>query len=315
MKNFEKNRKLILKKLKIGESDFLGKGVESFVYAYGNNQVVRILKIGDLNDLKSLQKIQELISTYGLSIKTPLIREVKEFNGTTYTIEGRIGGLNLSKIFDTYDDGQKEKAMKDYFDFIDELKIVDVRNFEFGQIIDTKDKLFGSSWQDFLLKKVQQKTDLVKEHLEKDVPDFKSKLRIFTRLIDIRLGGVKKNLVHGDYFYDNMMANSEARITGILDFSGWTSVVGDFRLDVCGAIVFLEHSEKFIKYQKLLTELAKRKYGKDIEWFIDFYRIYYSLFLSDSYFYLRPLYDWCVVNLNNTSLWDRLDKNGEGNNK
>lgn len=43
MKNFENNRKLILKRLKISENDFLGKGVESFVYAYGGNQVVRNL--------------------------------------------------------------------------------------------------------------------------------------------------------------------------------------------------------------------------------------------------------------------------------
>lgn len=310
MKNFEKNRKLILKKLGISKNDFLGKGVESFVYAYGDNDVVRILMVGDLHYLKSLQNFQKLISTYGLSVKTPLVKEMKELNGTTYAIERRMEGLNLTRIFDTYDSVQKEKVMKNYFDLIDELRGVDVNGFEFGQLIDAKDKISDNSWQEFLLKKVKQKTDLVRGQLEKDVPDFEGKLRTFSMFIHTKLEGVKKNLVHGDYFYDNVMANNEAKITGILDFSGWTSVVGDFRLDVCGAIIFLEHSERFIPYQKLLTEIAKHKYGLDIEWFIDFYRVYYSLFLSDSFLYLKPLYDWCVANLNDASLWKRLNKNG-----
>ncbi|OGD04899.1 hypothetical protein A3D85_00475 [Candidatus Amesbacteria bacterium RIFCSPHIGHO2_02_FULL_47_9] len=61
MRNFEKNRKLILSKLEIGEKDFLGKGVESFVYGYGENQVVRILKEGNPKYLRSLRELQESI--------------------------------------------------------------------------------------------------------------------------------------------------------------------------------------------------------------------------------------------------------------
>ena len=306
MRNFEKNRKLILSKLEIGEKDFLGKGVESFVYGYGENQVVRILKEGNPKYLRSLRELQESISRSDLPVKTSLITDVGELNGTTYTVERRMEGQNLSKIFDTYSSEQKETVLRQYFDLPIELTKVDVEGFEFGQMVDTKDKVSANGWQTFLLKKVKQKTDLVREQLEKDVLGFEGKLGVFTRLVDTKLGGVEKNLVHGDYFYDNVMANREARITGILDFSGWTTVVGDFRLDVAGSIIFLEHSEKFINYQKVLTRIAKERYGKDIEWFIDFYRIYYSLFLSDSYLYLRPLYDWCVKNLNDENLWRRV---------
>jgi len=307
MRNFERNKKAILKKLEISENDFLGKGVESFVYIYGTSKkVVRILKEGGIDYLKSLRKLQELISRSGISVKTPLITDVGEFNGTIYTLEERIEGQNLSKIFDSYDNKQKEIVIKDYFDLLTELTKVDVRNFEFGQIVNTKDKISDDKWPTFLYKKVKQKTDLVREQLEKDVLNFEGKLGVFSRFMDTKFDSVEKNLVHGDYFYDNVMANSEPKITGILDFSGWTTVVGDFRLDVCGAIIFLEHSEKFVKYQQVLIGVAKQRYGTDIEWFIDFYRIYYSLFLSDSYLYLRPLYDWCIKNLNDEHLWMKL---------
>lgn len=306
MKIFEENKKVILKKLGIEESALLGNGVESFVYAYGENQVVRILKSGNITYLKSLKRLQESISLSGLSVKTPLIEDIAELNRTAYTIEAKIEGQNLSKVFDKYTDVQKEMIIREYFDLLIEFTKVDVRAFGYGQVVDTKDKISDHTWSGFLAKKVIQKTDRVREQLEKDVPGFSGKLNVFLKLLNTRLGGIEKSLVHGDYFYDNVVVNDRAKITGILDFSGWTTVVGDPRLDVCGSIIFLEHSEYFIKYQKMLIEVARVRYGKDIEWFIDFYRIYYSMFLSDSCLYLQRLYDWCVKNLNDEQIWKRL---------
>jgi len=301
-----RNKTLILKSLHINESDFLGKGVESYVYVYGKNKVVRILKNGDLVYIKSLKELQELISTSGLLVETPLIIKIQELGGIIYTVERRLKGINLTKIFDTYNDEQKKKVILEYLDLLKELTKVDVNKFEFGQITNSKDKVSDSSWQGFLKKKTKQKVNMVKIQLGQDVLDLDFKLDVFFKLIDAKLENIEKNLVHGDYFYDNVMANKDAKITGILDFSGWMSVVGDFRLDVSGAIIFLEHSEKFVKYQKILTEAAKIEYGDDIESFIDFYKIYYSLYLSDSCLYLKPLYNWCVKNLNDKELWARV---------
>ncbi len=307
MKSFARNRIAILKKWKIDKSSFLGKGVESFVYSYNKNRVVRIMKNGNLEYLRSLKKLQELIAESGLSVKTPLIEDICEDGGTVYTIEKRLEGENLSKIFDGFDDKQKEIAILNYFDQLNELAKVDVDKFNFGQILETKDKISEVNWQVFLNKKVRQKTNLVRGQIKKDVFDFGNKLYLFTKYVDERLGTVRKNLVHGDYFYDNVMANTKQEITGVLDFSGWTTVVGDFRLDICGSIIFLEHSKKFIEYQQLLLDAAKKRFGRGIEWYIDLYRIYYSFFLSDSYLYLRPLYDWCIKNLNDEQLWRRLE--------
>lgn len=308
MVNFEKNKEHILKSLKVGEGSLLGKGVESFVYAYGKNQVLKILKQGSVEYLKSLQKLQVLISKSEFSVRTPLIVKISELNGTFYTFEERFDGQNLSKIFDTFSEDQKKKVMLDYFDLLREIANVDVGKFEFGQIAKSKDEISCNSWSDFVCKKVEQKTSQVTQQLEDDVIDFKGKIKVFSNLANTKLDGVEKKLVHGDYFYDNVMANKAAKITGILDFSGWTTVVGDFRLDVCGAIIFLEHSQFFINYQRPLTEIAKSRYSEEIEYYIDFYRLYYSLFLSDSCLYLKPLYDWCVTNLNDNKLWKRVQQ-------
>src|SRR3989344_3208587 len=308
MGNFDKNKNHILRKLEINDDELLGKGVESDVYAYGKNPVVRILKQGDLNYLESLRKLQILISKSNLSVKPPLITKIEEINGTFYIFEERFSGKNLSKIFDKFSDNQKEKIMLSYFDLLGDVIKVNVKEFDFGQIGLTKDKISSNRWSDFVCKKVKQKTDQVISQLGKDVEDFRGRLDLFNNLATTKLRGVDKKLVHGDYFYDNIMVNERAEITGILDFSGWTTVVGDFRLDICGSIIFLEHSQLFIEFQKLLTERAKDRYGNGIEYYIDFYRLYYSLFLSDSFLYLKPLYDWCVKNLNNGELWKRVQR-------
>lgn len=307
MMTFEEKKNKLLQKLQIDELSILGKGVESYVYSYGNNQVVRILKKGDVNLLNSLKNLQMLIVESHLCVNTPLIERIGEYEGIVYTFEKKFKGGNLSRIFDHFDDKQKEIAILNYFDRLDELKKIDVSQYNYGQIVETEDKISETDWREFLTKKVKQKTDLVRKQLEKDVLDFESKLSLFYICTQNRLKSVEKNLVHGDYFYDNVMINYKQEITGILDFSGWTTVVGDYKLDVCGSIIFLEHSERFVKYQALLLNISEKRYGKEIRWYLDFYRIYYCLFLSDSYLYLKPLYNWCVKNLNNRQLWRSLE--------
>ena len=95
MKNFEANKKLILKALDIDERAFLGKGVESYVYSLGDDKVIRILKNSNPTYIRSLKSLQELISTSGLSVETSLITEINKLNGTFYTIEKRLVGMNL----------------------------------------------------------------------------------------------------------------------------------------------------------------------------------------------------------------------------
>lgn len=306
MQNFNKNKRFIKENLGIKEADLLGKGVESVVYKYRKDKVVRILKDTNIGYLDSLKKLQESINNSGLSVKTPQIINIGVYKETVYSIEKRFEGENLSKIIDSFTDQQKGLAVLNYFNVLPEFSKVKVNNYKFGQLLNTKDKISEDEWSEFLNKKVRQKTDLVKNQLIKDVANFEKKLGVFEKIASTKLTNIDKNLVHGDYFYDNVMVNNKQEITGVLDFSGWTTVVGDFRLDVAGSIIFLEHSEKFIKYQKELTEIAKERSGEDIEWFIDFYRIYYCLFLSDSYLYLKPLYKWCVKNLNDKYIWNKM---------
>ena len=45
-------------------------------------------------------------------------------------------------------------------------------------------------------------------------------------------------MVHGDYFYDNLLVGEDLKISAVLDFSD-LSVVGDHKMDITGALIYL----------------------------------------------------------------------------
>lgn len=97
----------------------------------------------------------------------------------------------------------------------------------------------------------------------------------------------------------------DLRLSSVLDFSPHT-VVGDWRMDVAGAVTFLGISSSAKQYIPYMRALAKSKYGPGILSIIDLYLLYYSIYYSDTYKFDKISYDWCVQNLNNEELWNTV---------
>jgi aminoglycoside phosphotransferase (APT) family kinase protein len=110
-------------------------------------------------------------------------------------------------------------------------------------------------------------------------------------------GFQEKCLVHGDYFPGNVFVDDRLTICGVGDF-GYTTVVGDSRMDLAGAVVYLEVVDGYRPDDTaFLTRLVEERYGRDMLRWIDFYRLYYSFYFSRCKVDDPRTYEWCIGNL------------------
>ena len=106
-----------------------------------------------------------------------------------------------------------------------------------------------------------------------------------------------RSLVYGDYFPGNVFIDDTLTVYAVGDF-GYSTVVGDPRMDVAGAIVFLEVVEGYqaADTQLLLRYVQQDNAGVSAE-IIERYRLYYSLYFSHCKHDDPTTYAWCIQNL------------------
>lgn len=292
----------ILQKLNIEEKIVLGEGGEGIVFAFDEDRVVKVYKGGNLNYLQSIFAFQRTLAEFALPFETPVIYEIGKVGGIYYTIEKRLHGVTLDKVFGELSEADRYLILKRYFEGIKAIHSVKLPQLLYGQILASGDQLTSESWQKFLRIKMEDKIGYSREWLARDVTNFEVKVKCYYEIIETELGCEEKQLVHGDYFQGNVLVQNLA-ISGVLDFSPHT-VVGDYRMDICGAITFLEIDPVFTQpYLDYLYTLAEQEYGKDIRKFIGYYLLYYSFLFANSYEFDKPLYEWCLKNLNNHNYW------------
>lgn len=292
----------ILKKLNITQPVLLGEGGEGTVFTFSNDKVVKIYKDVKADYLLGITDFQNFMSQFNLPFDLPLTYKIGSVDNTYYTIEKRLTGTTLDKVFGPLNRDDKYLILKRYFDGLKSLHSIRLPQLPYGQILKPADEVKSDNWQKFLLAKMEDKIDYSKEWLAKDVTNFEQKVRKFNEIIKTELACEDKTFVHGDYFYGNVLVE-DLKLTAVIDFSP-LSVIGDYRMDVSGAIIFLELSELFTpEYITYLYSLAESEYGKDIKKYIDYYRLYYSFLFANSFEFDQDLYNWCIKNLNNDSYW------------
>lgn len=293
----------VLVKLKIDESQFLGKGGEGFIYRFGPDKIIKIY--GETTEvyLIQLQKLQKLIKSHNLPYATPEILEIGKIDSTLYTIENRIKGKPLDQIFHNFSEIEQHKILEKYLDAMDAFNAIDLSLFSYGQIIKSKESITASSWQEFLIKKLLQRAQKSESWLKKDVKNYDKKLVLLQEIIKREIDSTSKNLIHCDYYFNQVLVY-DLNISSVLDFS-IHAVVGDKYLDVA-SISFLsldkKISNKFLKYSH---DLVIDRYGTIIIKYLDIYGLYYAYYYGDLYEFAPDSYDWCLSILNNEATWNR----------
>lgn len=302
----DKTTKDILSIFGIKKPRLLGKGGEGEVYDYGDNKVLKIYGKVDEIYLKSLKEFQNLLTKFKFSFLVPKIYEIKQINKRFVTTEKRLEGINGETLFINSDDNNRKLILANFLNGADEIGNVSLDSYDYGQVINSKERITSNSWNDYLLKKLNERLVISQDLLLKDVDGFKSKIDSLKGNINEKLKIKSKKLVHHDYYLNNVLMDDGFELSSVLDFSPHT-VVGDSRMDIAGAVTFLGINKEAKKYIPYMYTLAINKYGNDISSVINLYLLYYSIYFSDTYMFDQNTYNWCIENLNNEKLWKSID--------
>jgi len=194
----------------------------------------------------------------------------------------------------------RQKLYRNYYKAIRQVNAVSFQNLPYGQIIKTSESITSDVWTDFLIRILELKMEKIQESTRRSISDFDSKIVLFKILIKQNLASTQKNLVHCDYFINNVLVKDDLTISAILDFSVHAAV-GDPRLDIAGVLTWNEIDPNINQEDYyFLYEIVKNDYGKD-------FQIYADLYLLFSSFYFADMDDpsFSVKNLNNDRIWSK----------
>lgn len=282
----------ILHKFGIHESAFLGKGGEGDVFALDPKRIIKIFKTNDIQYLKDQQTLRDKILEQGFPLHISPILEIGNVDATIYTIEERVPGEVMSKVFKQSSRQEQKTLLDNYMKCIQIIGKIAFEDLPYGKMINHLDYAVGDTWQSFLIKIVQQKVEKIGTDLRHEVSNLDEKVERFIAAVD-SLGTPHKSLVHGDYFMDNLMVTSDLNISGVLDFSAHTTI-GDTRMDITAGLIFSHFDNENTQY---LHSIIQERHGNEIFDAIKLYTVYYSFYYShvndDDEFHA-----WCVNNLN-----------------
>lgn len=282
----------------VAPTDLLGAGGESEVYALDDARVLRIYKPGVRAEYVERRRgFYDLLAARRPPFELPVVLEGGRLGDRLYTVERRMPGRVFAEVLPTLRGADRERALASYLSVAEKIGEVCLPDRPFGEIMTADEPVQRDSWPEFLWERLQQSYRLSQPDLERDVPDIGVALALVRSELRGLEGFAERRLVHGDYFPGNVYVDDELEIRGVGDF-GYSTVVGDPRLDLAGAIAFLEvvdgHRPEDTAF---VTRLARERHETDIVRWLDLYRLYYSFYFSTCKVDDPPTYAWCVRNL------------------
>jgi aminoglycoside phosphotransferase (APT) family kinase protein len=275
----------------------LGKGSESQVYALDPTRVLRIYPPGaSFAAIQARHGFYTQLAARQPPFVIPTVLDHGVADEHPYTIEQRMHGHDFARILPQLTGRDRARALRSYLDLAAQIGMIQFPDAPFGELI-LPGTLQRDTWPGFLWDRVQQTLQRSRSDVEHDLPQLDQLLSEFhTRLLPM-LTLQAKSLVHGDYFPGNVFIDDTLTVYAVGDF-GYSTVVGDPRMDIAGAIVFLEVVEGYqaADTQLLLRSVQRGSAGVSAD-IIELYRLYYSLYFSHCKRDDPNTYAWCIRNL------------------
>jgi aminoglycoside phosphotransferase (APT) family kinase protein len=288
---------VILNRFDLADSDLLGTGSESRVYAMDAEHVLRIYNDDILWDyVEARHAFYARLAENDLPFAVPEVFSIGAWVGHIYTVEKRMPGQDFGKVLPTLHGAERAKALISYLDVAASLGRVRFPDKPYGELLATS-PLQREHWRDYLEARMAQTLVTSRADLEQDVPKFDQVLASIYARLPILGDDPPKCLVHGDYFPANVFIDDQFRISGVGDFS-YAVVVGDARMDLAGAVLLMGATTDYCPDDSafLRRQIAER-WGDELLEVVDFYRLYYSIFFSGCKIDDPTTYWWCVENL------------------
>lgn len=304
-------KSIILDKFGISKSNFLGSGMESEVYAYDDNKVVKLYNdMSDSNKQRILKGFYSKIDSSSLSYELPFIYDTFEENGILVTIEKRIEGNNLQSMLSKMNYIEQNNMMETYLNANIELKSVKIKPNLEGYILFNDQQISSlniNSWFDLLKEEIFRKQKELESYLKRDVVNYDAKVKQLVEILSLGYEG-EYSLIHGDFYPGNLMINESGKVTGLIDF-GLMTMYGDNLFDIAiGWVCFDMYNELNANIYERYLNIIISTLGEDVRKRLYFYVLIYSYISANLY---SPNcedghYQWCVKNLNNKNYWEAL---------
>lgn len=235
------------------------------------------------------------IEDAGLPWPLPKLLDHGTVDGVDYVVETRLPGRSLDVVLQGLTDERRQRALETYAEGALRVRQARVKRPWFGELYHDP-PVSRSRWPDYLVERARLQIAKAGDAFAAEVPSLDRVVERFEA--DVRaVDGVEPGLVHGDYFPGNVLVGEDLAVTGVIDF-GWSTIVGDPRLDAVCASAFLEvdrpwctpHDAAFVR-----AHLIERE--PSLEGVFELYRMFCALHFSFVIHYGIPLYHWCARTL------------------
>lgn len=279
-------------------ADLLGQGGEAQVYALDSEWVVRLYH-GSVDPTFVAQRraLYDFLRSQSPPFALPQILDSGTYRGRTYTIERRMPGSDFRKVLPSLTGRERERALLSYVTVAGQIGRIRLPNQPFGELLSIQHPLRRMHWSTFVWDKMQANLHWSRADLEQDVPHLDERLTAIHQLLELVEDIQEPCLVHGDYFPGNVFIGDDGTICGVGDFGG-TTLAGDPRMDLAGALVFLEVVDEYHPDDTaLLRDYLVAQYGLSMIEIIQLYRMYYAIYFSHCKYEDPATYAWCVTSL------------------
>lgn len=264
------------------------------MFGLDERRVLRVYRSATREYVERLGALYEEIAAAGLPFATPRILDGGESGGHTWCLQPRIPGEALSQTLPSMSAVDRRAALIGYLDAALAVHQSPFAPPYFGEVV-ADEALRRGSWVAFLHDRARAALDAALPDLQQDVPAIASLSDQFGEALHLVDDVREPRLVHGDYFPGNVLAQGTA-ISGVIDF-GPLTVAGDWRMDVVGALIWLEVVDGYREEDSRFLKQVVAERAPSVLRVLDLYRAYYGMYFSFTKEQSPRLYAWCVRSL------------------
>lgn len=288
--------KKILQAVGAETATFLGSGATTRTYDIGRGRVVRIFDHTNMPFLEAHVAFYTDLHRYRFPFALPDIEQVVRLDDCSYIVEKRLPGRDMSLVFPTLDKQQRQVALRSFLAVLPHLRQVTLPNLPYGELLGWQGDITAVSWPQFLQTRTERNLVESLPLLREDMPQIDRLVADFWHRVET-LPPAPKRLVHGDYFFGNVMCDERGEITAVFDFSPLT-VNGDPVMDLSGALDFLNVYDFVTNADRqFMQQLIVAEYGEVVLAQIALYTTYYGLYFANAKTWQPEVYRWCLYHL------------------
>jgi phosphotransferase family enzyme len=266
-----------------GEARVLGQGMEGTVYALGAEQVAKVCRHRQFDEVRRLRDFYAHLAGQGLFFDTPKILDVYVHAGHVVSIECELGGTPLPEAIEA---GVVTPARGR--DCVLEV-LAGLRHTRGGAacreltVIDENIPLWGGhpDWMSALAALVDRRAERFGDQLRAAVTDFDGKLEHIRALLkSLPVDG--DVIVHGDLIPANILVDAGGAVTAVLDW-GFLTTEADPAFDASvTAAVYDMYSDAHLSIDRELLRRLADEGGYAMERLM-LYRAVYAVITSNAF--------------------------------